>query len=293
MRNLACLVMKKVRAAALIMLALLGGCIPFMAQVLSLPPGSLYLINEQGAIYYCGGLGDVSQWPDLTGSGIISGIRRGRSKALQCIAKGKGWGYMHFPEVTLGVMLDWGDALDSPRVTSILAGTPAAGQIKAGDTVRSVGGKPVRGFKEFMEWLHSMNPGDEAYIGVERKGTALTITVVLERRPPYLDGPWEARFDAKNVREILRQMALGRSHWEVAKSQNVSFSAVCWLELRVRYEGLSWSDMQALSDETLKNALKPLSASELLELASLRSHLTHPDCVRLVIGSVRRGESYL
>jgi transposase len=66
------------------------------------------------------------------------------------------------------------------------------------------------------------------------------------------------RLSMRKIREILRQKwALDRTHREVAQSLSIGLGTVSGVERRARAAGLSWAEVEGLSDEALEQRLHP------------------------------------
>src|SRR3990170_1991203 len=66
------------------------------------------------------------------------------------------------------------------------------------------------------------------------------------------------RLSMRKIREILRQKwALDRTHREVAQSLSIGLGTVSGVERRARAAGLSWAEVEGLSDEALEQRLYP------------------------------------
>ena len=73
---------------------------------------------------------------------------------------------------------------ESAVVEEVLPGGPAhRGGIRAGDRVRTLGGKKVSDLAGLRRALEGVKPGDKVKVEVDRKGTALTLTVAVGSPP--------------------------------------------------------------------------------------------------------------
>ena len=63
-------------------------------------------------------------------------------------------------------------------VAEVLPGTPAVGKLRVGDHLVSVQGKPVRSASVLRDTIRSYRPGARLDLGIVRKGTRKTVTIV-------------------------------------------------------------------------------------------------------------------
>jgi S1-C subfamily serine protease len=70
-------------------------------------------------------------------------------------------------------------------ISEVIANSPAArAGLKAGDRIRSVGGKPVEGLAGIRAVLAGFKAGDRAEIVFERDGTEEKVQVEFDPAPP-------------------------------------------------------------------------------------------------------------
>ncbi|APW60029.1 M20/M25/M40 family metallo-hydrolase [Paludisphaera borealis] len=83
--------------------------------------------------------------------------------------------------VTMGVMPDYADESKAGmKLSDVREGGPAAkAGIKGGDTITSIGGKPISTIYDYMESLGRYKPGDHVDVVVKRDGKDVTIKVDL------------------------------------------------------------------------------------------------------------------
>ena len=99
----------------------------------------------------------------------------------RCVRELKRMGYVELPDVVLGIKPVFTGAV--PSVQEVITGSPAdkAG-IKPGDVIRSMGGRQVQSFNDFVDALSSRRAGDTLPMIVQRGGATLEFAPVLERR---------------------------------------------------------------------------------------------------------------
>jgi S1-C subfamily serine protease len=85
--------------------------------------------------------------------------------------------------VTLGVMPDYADeAKAGLKLSDVRDGGPASkAGIKGGDTITSIGGKPISTIYDYMECLGRYKPGDVVDVVVKRDGEDVTLKVNLTK----------------------------------------------------------------------------------------------------------------
>jgi hypothetical protein len=83
--------------------------------------------------------------------------------------------------VAMGVMPDYADEANAGlKVSDVREGGPAAkGGMKGGDTITSIGGKPISTIYDYMESLGKYKPGDQVEVIVKRDGMDVTLKVDL------------------------------------------------------------------------------------------------------------------
>ena len=115
----------------------------------------------------------------------ISRERSGTPSVLanrdRCVREFKSMGYVELPDVVLGIKPFF--AGSGASVQEVVAGSPAdeAG-IRPGDVIRSMDGRQVQSFKDFVDALSAKRAGDALSIVVSRGGATLEFAPVLKRR---------------------------------------------------------------------------------------------------------------
>jgi putative serine protease PepD len=100
------------------------------------------------------------------------------SIASQLISSGKA------EHAFLGVVLRDSSSQAGAAISSVRAGTPAAGaRLRAGDIITAAGGKPTRSASELRAVINAHRPGDTISVTYKRAGTSHTVTVKLAARP--------------------------------------------------------------------------------------------------------------
>ncbi|MCA9178034.1 MAG: PDZ domain-containing protein [Planctomycetales bacterium] len=91
--------------------------------------------------------------------------------------------FAHANSGVIGVYFESTD--DSCVIRQVIQGSAAeeAG-LEPGDIITSFDNEPIRGFRHLSQELLMHPPGDAVPVTVDRSGTSLTVTVVLQRRAP-------------------------------------------------------------------------------------------------------------
>lgn len=99
----------------------------------------------------------------------------------RCVRESKSMGYLELPDVVLGVKPLFTGA--APSVQEVITGSPADKVgMQPGDVIHTMGGSPVRSFKDFVDALRSKRAGDVLPVVVHRGGDTLEFAPVLEKR---------------------------------------------------------------------------------------------------------------
>jgi|HubBroStandDraft_4_1064222.scaffolds.fasta_scaffold00011_85 predicted aspartyl protease/alpha-beta hydrolase superfamily lysophospholipase len=92
------------------------------------------------------------------------------------------------------------------RVTFVAAAGPAeAAGVRAGDTIRAIGGTPVDTVAAFLVAVHDLHAGDHIAIDVVRDGTPLRLSALLAAAPDESDSGLVTRYGEIAVDDSLRR----------------------------------------------------------------------------------------
>ncbi|WP_309222314.1 MULTISPECIES: PDZ domain-containing protein [Aeromicrobium] len=81
------------------------------------------------------------------------------------------------------------DVPGRPVIAAVVKGGAAAGKLESGDIVTSVDGTEVTSSDAVVKAVGSVEPGDTVEVGIERKGTPRTVSIVTRADPQDPDVP--------------------------------------------------------------------------------------------------------
>jgi serine protease Do len=85
-------------------------------------------------------------------------------------------GYVHLPEVKVGMVVDWGT---KPFVVKDVMAPAADAGVKAGDCFLTIDGHTVTSYYQLARFLNSKHVGDEVKIELLRDEEVKVVPVVL------------------------------------------------------------------------------------------------------------------
>jgi S1-C subfamily serine protease len=140
---------------------LLAGCVS----------ASTMMVNQEGKWVRC----------SATGAGWL-GAPIAAVNHSRCIEDLQKIGYAPLPNADWGVKVsEWSSS--PAKITGITAGSPAdVAGIKLGDIIRAIDNQPVDKGLDVIKLVADKNAGDLLRVQVERSGTILEITSVLQVR---------------------------------------------------------------------------------------------------------------
>ncbi|KAF0124922.1 MAG: peptidase M28 [Elusimicrobia bacterium] len=86
-------------------------------------------------------------------------------------------------KVSTGLVPDFAYQGEGVRASDITAGSPlAAAGVKPGEVIKSVGGKPVGGLRDYSTAISAFKPGDTAVFAVEKDGVSREVKIEFSER---------------------------------------------------------------------------------------------------------------